>query len=96
MSLPDDRVREIAESPLSFAQGTYVDAWYLAKEVAELRAYKERTEAALLTMRSRVQDGAPFERYGIVVTQGPGAVIRVRDMVRADMEQLGLWREDGA
>lgn len=78
--MPDERVREIAESPLSFAQGAYVDAWHLAREVAELRAYKERTEAALTEFSSELSN------YGVVPT----------NYYKQELRRLGLWRECGA
>lgn len=46
MQNPKIRAEEIAKSPLSLAEGTYVDAWYLAKEVVKLRALANRLLAA--------------------------------------------------
>lgn len=86
--LPDDRVREIAESPLSFAQGSYVDAWYLAKEVAELRAYRDRTEAALRSLLDWT-----CERSGKAADEPKAEFI---DHLWGFMQDAGLWREGGA
>lgn len=71
-------------------------------ELAELRAYRDRTEKALRELCRLVNNGkdGPVDAsgYHVVVAYINSGVKRVRDMVREDMDRYGLWRdgEDGA
>lgn len=68
----------------------------MAAEVADLRAYRERTDSALRKLCQLVNngDGQPMDLsgYQVVVAYIGNGAKRVRDMVREDMERNGLWR----
>lgn len=69
----------------------------MAAELAGLRAYRERTEAALRDLCRLVNNGneqpIDLSGYQVVVAYIGGGVKRVRDMVREDMDRIGLWRD---
>ena len=57
-------------------------------ELADLRAYKERTEAGLVALSAKYAESV-HERYGGVVDDGS----RLRSVVRSGIKDLGLWRD---